>query len=158
MRPQKYPLEPLVELRDRKVEEATGVLAAMIRARDAAAGRLRAALLRREKHAQAAAGIRQAELDALGRGDLRARDLARADAWGVRAAAEREALTASVQGAREAEAKALACQGDAQATAVARRADAQVVAGHRARWDETRRRALEANEEEAAFEAWRPVR
>ncbi len=158
MRPQKYPLEPLVELRDRKVEEATGVLAAMIRARDAAAGRLRAALLRRETHRQVAAGIRQAELDALGRGDLRARDLARTDAWGVRVAAEREALTASVRNAREGEAKALASQGEAQATVIARSADAQVVAGHRARWDETRRRALEASEEEAAFEAWRPKR
>ena len=158
MRPKKYPLEPLSELRNRRVEEATGVLAAMIRARDAAAGHLRAALLRREGHAQAALGVRKAELDALGRGDLRARDLARADAWGVRAAGEREALTAAAKDAHAAETKARVNEGEAQASVISRRAEAQVVAGHRARWDETRRRVLDASEEEAAFEAWRPKR
>ena len=158
MRPQKYPLEPLVELRDRRVEEATGILAAMIRARDAAAGRLRAALLRREGHAQVVAGVRKLELDALGRGDLRARDLARVDAWAVRAAAEREALTAVVRDARAAETRARDSQGEAQASVVSRTAEAQAVAGHRGRWDEARRRVLEASEEEAAFEAWRPKR
>jgi hypothetical protein len=155
---QKYPLEPLATLRDRRLEEATGILAVTIRARDAAAGRLRAALLQRESHAKAVAGVRRVELEALGRGDLRARDLARADAWAIRAAGEREALTSVVQDARAAETKASASQGEAEASVVSRRADAQAVAGHRGRWDEARRRALEASEEEAAFEAWRPRR
>jgi hypothetical protein len=158
MRPQRYPLEPLSDLRDRRVEEATGMLAAVIRAKDAATARLRTALLRRDGHARATAGVRQAELEALGRGDLRARDLARVDAWGVRTGAERDALTAAVAAAQDVEAKERVRQAQAQASVAARTADAQVVASHRARWDEAGRRAVEASAEEAAFEAWRPKR
>ena len=158
MRPRKYPLLPLSELRDRKIGEASGVLAAMVRAKDAAAARLRGALLRREGHAQVVAGMGKAELEALGRGELRARDLALADAWGVRTTAEQGALSSAVREAQAADAKALANRREAQSTVASRCADAQVVARHRARWDETRRRALEASEEEATFEAWRPGR
>lgn len=158
MRPGKYPLEPLSDLRERRVEEATGVLASVIRAKDAAAARLRTALLWRDGHAKTVAEVRQAELEALGRGDLRARDLARVDAWGVRARAELDALTAAVTVAQDAEAKERVRQVEAQAAVASRTADAQVVAGHRLRWDDARRKAVEASAEEAAFEAWRPKR
>jgi hypothetical protein len=130
----------------------------MVRARDEAASRLRGALQRREGHAAVAAGIRTAELEALGRGELRARDLALADAWGVRAAAERGVLSSAVDEAKAADAKALADQGQAQSTVASRSAEAHIVARHRAEWDEASRRALEASEEEATFEAWRPGR
>ncbi len=158
MRPRKYPLEALADLRHRRVEEATGVLGSAIRARDAAERLLRAAELRREGQAQAVAGVRKAELEMLDRGDLCALDLARADAWGIRTAAERKILTAGVDQAQAAEAQAREGQAKAQASVASRRADAQVLAGHRSRWDEEHRRALEASEEEAAFEAWRPKR
>jgi hypothetical protein len=158
MRPRKYPLEPLAELRDKRVDEANGALGSAVRVRDAAARLLRAAEQRREGQALAVAVARKAELDALGQGDLRAWDLARADAWGVRVAAERRGLTAEVDRAQAADTKAREAEGEAQTAVTLRRADAQVIAGHRSRWEEARRRALEAREEEAAFEAWRPKR
>jgi hypothetical protein len=154
----KYPLEPLVALREKKVEEAATELAEAMRRREAAGRALRAAEARREAQARVAAGIRGAELEALSEGRLRARDLARTDAWGVRAAAERDALTAAVQRAGAADAKAREGEGEAKAGVAARRAEARVVGAHRERWDDDRRRGLEAREEEASAEAWRPKR
>ena len=154
----KYPLEPLVALREKKVEEAATELAEAIRRREAAGRALRAAEARREAQARVVAGIRGAELEALSEGRLRARDLARTDAWGARAAAERDALTAAVQQAGAAEAKAREGEGEAKAGVTARRAEARVVEAHRERWDDDRRRGLEAREEEASAEAWRPKR
>src|ERR1700722_14483205 len=88
----KYPLEPLAELRRKKVEAATAALAEAVRKREAAARALRGAEVRRDAAARAAAAVRTAELEALGQGQLHARDLARAHAWAARAAAEQEAL------------------------------------------------------------------
>lgn len=154
----KYPLEPLAELREKKAEAAALELAEAVRKREAAAGTLRVAELRREGHAQAVAALRKSEQGALGRGELRARDLARADAWGIRVAAERQSLAGAVDHARASEATARGKERDAQGTVAARRADAQVVSGHRARWNDDARRRLEAREEEASSEAWRPKR
>jgi hypothetical protein len=158
VRHQKYPLGPLAELREKKVEEAAGVLAAALAEREAAARALRGAELRREGHAQAVARVHAAELEALSRGDLRARDLARVDAWAVRVSAEREALAAVVDHARIADAEARERQGAAKGSMASCSADARLVAGHRARWDEARRRSLEASEEEALSDAWHPKR
>jgi hypothetical protein len=154
----KYPLEPLAELREKKAEAAALELAEAVRKREAAARTLRAAELRREAHAQAVAALRKSEHGALGRGELRARDLARVDAWGIRVAAERQSLVAAVDHARASEETARGQERDAQGKVAARRADAQVVAGHRARWNDDARRQLEAREEEASSEAWRPKR
>jgi hypothetical protein len=154
----KYPLEPLAELREKKVEAAALELAQAVRRREAAARTLLAAELRRDAQARAVAGLRQSEHGALGRGELRARDLARADAWGIRVAVERQSLVGAVDHARAVEATACGQEREAQGNVAARRADAQVVAGHRARWDDDARRRLEAREEEASSEAWRPKR
>ena len=154
----KYPLEPLAELRKKKVEEATQALADAVRKREAAARALRGAEVRREAAARAATGVRTAELEALGRGDLRARDLARQHAWAARAAAEQEALAAVVRRAGAAEAKARDHEQEVQGTLASRSADARVVTGHRERWNEEQRRGVEAREEEALSEAWRRQR
>jgi YscO-like protein len=154
----KYPLEPLAELREKKVESAALELAEAVRKREDVARTLRAAESRRDAQARAVAGLRQSERGALGRGELRARDLARADAWGIRIAAERQSLVGAVDHARSVETTALGQERDARGSVAARRAEAQVVAGHRARWDDDARRRLEAREEEASSEAWRPKR
>jgi hypothetical protein len=154
----KYPLEPLVALREKKVEEATSELAAAMRRHEAAARVLRTAEARREAQARTVAEIRAAELEALSQGDLRAHDLARGDAWGSRVAFEREALVANVERAGAAEVEARQNESKAQAGVAARRADARVVKGHREHWDTERRKVAEAREEEASAEAWRPKR
>jgi hypothetical protein len=154
----RYPLEPLAELRKKKVDEATASLAEAVRKREAAARALRGAEIRREAAARAASALRTAELEALARGDLHARDLARAHAWAGRTAAEQESLAGVVRRAGAAEATARARESEAQGALASRSADARVVDRHRDRWEEGNRRVVEAREEEASSEAWRPRR
>jgi hypothetical protein len=154
----KYPLEPLAEMRQQKVEEATAALAGAVRKREAAARALRGAEVRRETAARAASRVRTAELEALTRGELRARDLARAHVWAARTAAEGEALAGVVRRAEAAEVAARDHERDAQGGLATRRAEALLALGHRDRWNEQHRRAVEAREEEASSEAWRPRR
>jgi hypothetical protein len=158
MRSRSYPLEPLVSLREAKVDEAALGLAAAARAREGAERARRTVELRRADHDGAADGVRKAELVALGRGQLRAADLARADAWAIRVAAERELLTAGIAHARSVEVTALDQEHHAQSKVATRRADAKVVEKHRARWDDAQRKGKEAREEEASSEAWRSRR
>ena len=151
----KYPLELLAGLRQKKVDEATAALAVAVRHRGAASRALLGAETGRDAAARAVAKVRTAELEALGRGDLRARDLAHAHAWAARAAREQESLEGVVRRAAEAEATARDRQDDAQRALGMRSADARVVEGHRERWNEAYRRGVEAREEEAWSEAWR---
>jgi hypothetical protein len=151
----KYPLEPLAELRQKKVEEATLALAEAVRRRDAAARALAGAEIRRQAAARAVSQVRTAELEALARGDLRARDLAHAHAWAARTAAEQASLENVVRRAGVAEAMARDEAHEAQRTLGSQFADVRVVDRHRERWNETLRRGAVAREEEALSEAWR---
>jgi hypothetical protein len=150
----KYPLEPLAEVRKKKVREATEALAGAVRAREAAARALRGAEIRRETAVRAASHVRTVELEALARGELRARDLAREHAWAARTAAEQAVLAGAGGRAGAAEAAARDRERVAQGALAARSADARVVEAHRDRWNEERRRGVEAREEEALSEAW----
>ncbi len=158
MRSRSYPLEAVVELRESKVEEAARRLAAAALAREAAERASHAVQMRRADHDGAADVVRRAELGALARGQLRAVDLARADAWAIRVAAERDALTARIAGARAAEVTALDHEHRAEGDVAACRANAKVVEKHRAGWDDAQRKASEARDEEALAEAWRSRR
>jgi nicotinamide riboside kinase len=158
MRSRSYPLEAVVELRDSKVKEAARRLAAAARAREAAERAREAVQIRRADHDGAADVVRRAELGALARGQLRAVDLARADAWALRVAAERDALTAGIASARAAEATAIDHEHHAGGDVASFRADAKVVEKHRAGWDDAERKASEAREEDALSEAWRSGR
>ena len=158
MRPPKYPLEPLAALREKKVEGAIGKLAAARRAHDSAERERLASEEKGRAHAAAVERVRLAELEALSRGDLRAADLARADAWEARIASERRALEVELEGSRASEARARAEEDDAGRQVASRRAEAQVVDNDRARWHEALRRRGEAREEQAASEASRPPR
>ena len=89
----RYPLEPLADLREKKAEEATRRLAEAVRKREAAARTLRAAEARREAHGagRLARFARPSSRPSRG-ASSRAQDLARADAWAIRVAAERASL------------------------------------------------------------------
>jgi hypothetical protein len=158
MRRPKYPLEPLVELRDRRVDQAAVGLAGAIGQREQAERGRRAAEAVRDAHDVQADEVRAAEADALAQGALRASDLANAGAWEVRVAAERAALVSHVERAQGAEHRAREGEQVARDEVAARRADAGVVAKDQVRWAEQQRRRFEAKEEEAASEVWRPKR
>jgi hypothetical protein len=158
MRPPRYPLEPLAELRGARVGEAKGRLAEASRAREAA----RQARLGTESllggHERAAAGVRRAESEALEKGKLSAGDLARGAEWAVREAAERGALVASVQRAAQVEAAATEAERVARSTLASRKSEAEVVAKDSARWRAGQRKKAENREEQDVSEAWRPKR
>ncbi|MDP9000041.1 MAG: hypothetical protein M3O46_08020 [Myxococcota bacterium] len=156
MRPPKYPLEPLVELRDKKVDEAVGNLAARARERDAAKLRRDAVEQKREAHESAAEQVRAAEAKALARGELRVLDLGHADAWESRVAAEQQTLASDVENAHAEEERARAAEEAARGDLASRSADAHVVAEDRTRWRDALRRRADSKEEEASSEARRP--
>jgi hypothetical protein len=153
-----YPLDPLLELRDRRVDEAAVTLAGAIGQREQAERGRRSAEATRDAHQAQADRIRAAETDALARGALSAADLANAGTWEVRVAAERAAMVSDVERAQTTEHRAREGERVARGEVAARQADADVVAKDRARWSEEQRRRSEAKEEEAASEVWRPKR
>jgi hypothetical protein len=158
MRPPRYPLEPLAQLRQDQVEAAVRGLAAAVAGRDAAERVRSGAEQRRQAHQAAAAHVRDAEGEALARGELRAADLARAGAWEVRVASERDALASDLERAAGAEARARAVEEKARGEVAERKAGAEVVAADQTRWREALRKKGEAKEEEAAEEAFRRKR
>jgi hypothetical protein len=158
MRARAYPLNPLASFRDRRVEDATGELERTARAREAAEAARAEAERADEQHRRATAAVSAAERDALARGELRVADLAAADAWSLRARIEQTARAARAHTAQASEVQAKAAEHDARARLSRCKADADVVHEHRARFDDTQRWAVEAFEEEASSEAWRPKR
>jgi hypothetical protein len=158
MRSSKYRLEPLVSLRERRVDLAAGDLARSVRALQAAERAREDAERAHAEHREAAAGLRAAERAALASGELRVADLAAGEAWGVRVESENRVLRARADGARVQQAEALADERKASTVLVDRKVDADVVHKDRARFDELRRRATEVRDDEASFEAWRPKR
>lgn len=158
MRKRQYPLESLADQRVRQVNEAVKGLATAVSARDAAEKRRIQIEERKAEHAARADGVRASERALLERGELTAADLARAHAWQLRVEGEAAALSADQERARATEVAATDAQRQAQTQVAARRADADVLDKHRARWTEGERKRAEAAEEEAAAEAFRPRR
>jgi hypothetical protein len=158
MRPPRYALEPLAHLRRDEADGAARELATALAAREASEQQRRLAEQRRAAHEVAAEGVREAERESLARGELRAADLAHGDAWEVRHATERAAMTADVERRVAAEDQARVAEGQARDVLAAREADAGVIEKDRARWSEEQRRKVEAREEEEAAEAYRPLR
>jgi hypothetical protein len=151
----KYPLKPLLEHRERKVDAATAELADAVRSREVAdAARARAELERREAE-ERAAQLRAEEAERLARGELRAADLARAQAWEVSARSQIGQLTRAVELAEQKVEEARGEEAEARVDLARKMADRDVVAKDDARFeDRVKKRALSA-EEEAAEEAFR---
>lgn len=149
----KYSLEPLVQHRERQVDEATVELREAVRARETAEeARARAERARREAE-ERAARERAAEAERFANGELRAADLANAQRWEVgvqRAIGELE--HAREQAASRA-AAAKSMEEAARAELARQKADLDVVAKDRDRFVQKLRRAAEAADEENAEEA-----
>ncbi len=158
MKKRRYPLEPLAQVRERKVEGAVRELAQAVTARERAEAERLAQQARERAHAAKLAQVVAAEREALERGELHAADLARAHAWQLRTDAERAALQAAVDQARGAEQQSRGVEDAARGEVAARRADSDVVDKDRARWEAEGRKREEAKEEEAMNEAFRPRR
>jgi hypothetical protein len=158
MRPRKYPLDLLARLRAKEVDDATQLLADAIRARQEAQRREGLAVAQRDGAEAAARLVGAGERGALERGELRAADLARAATWEAGVAAERAELGDRLAKALSRTHMAQGREGQAQDGVARARADAELVARDRARWDDEVRRKDEAGEEEAADEAFRGKR
>ena len=158
MRPKKYPLDPLVRVREGRTREAMNELSAAVRAREEAE---RKRLVLEDERARVAAEARQvrlAETARLDNGELRAADLQRQAAWDLRTQWDAEARAERVAAAREHEVGARAGEGTARSEVLEAEAKAKVVTRDQARWAHEKERAAEAAGEEAAAEAWRPRR
>ena len=150
----KYPLTPLREHRDRNVDAATAELGDAIRARETADAARRAAERERQEAESRAAAVRSEETERLGRGELRAADLAHGQAWEYGARAEIADLAHAVDRADGHLATACDIEGAARAALAGKKADLDVVVKDEARFDDRARRARDAAEEQAADEAF----
>ena len=151
----KYPLKPLLEHRERKVDDATAELGGAVRAReDADAARARAEVQRREAE-ERAARVRAEEAERLDRGELSVADLARGQAWEVGARAQIGRLTAAVEVAEARVDEARSEEAEARVELARKMADRDVVAKDHARFEDRRKKQGLAAEEEAAEEAFR---
>jgi hypothetical protein len=148
----KYPLEPLVKLRQRQVDDATEKLARAIAEREAAEKQRQAAEASRARADEAASEVRQGERDALERGALRAGDLQRAQAWEIGVSEQRKRLTQQVSAATQDEARAHDEEDGARIELATREADAEVTDKDKARFDAKSVQLDLAKEEEAAAE------
>ncbi len=148
----------LREVRDRKVDAASMALARAVAAKGAAAQARCGAEEAREGHASRVALALEGERAALGRGALRAEDLAVEAAWRRRVARERDELTAAVGRAKELEDGAARDERAARVALAAHKTDAEVVSALLSRREAERRKRAEARAEEAVAEARRPRR
>jgi len=158
MHPKKYPLDPLVRLRRDRVDDSVEALSAAIQTREEAERLHVAALAERTRQAEQAQRVRDAEANALGRGEISVADLQRQGAWEARTQWEDQEQALHVARAHEREAAARGGEGEARAGVAKAEADSKVVTKHRTDWAQERERAAEAAVEEGAAEAWRPRR
>lgn len=150
----KYPLEPLREHRDRKVEHATAQLGEAVRAREAADDAAKRAERERVEAVARAASVREDEAHRLANGELRVADLARAQAWEYAANAELADCDRAVDRAAGELGAARELEAGARTELAQKKADLDVVAKDEARFDAGVRRARDASEEEAADEVF----
>jgi len=153
-RPSKYPLLPLREHRDRSVDAATAELGDAIRTREAADTARDAAERERAAAEARVAAIRSEEAARLAGGELRAADLAQAEAWATAARAELDTLSRNVTRAEEHATAAREAETAARAALAQKKADRDVVAKDEGRFAAGVRKARDAAEEEAADEAF----
>jgi hypothetical protein len=158
MRRKSYPLDPLVRVREGKVDTAMTELSAAVRAREDAESARLAVEAERARQGELARGVREAEARALGGGELSAADLQRQGAWDARMQWEAEERARVLAAAVDAEARAHGGEQKARGEVGKREADARVVTQHKERWVAEAERKAEAAAEEGAVEAWRPRR
>ena len=149
----KYPLDPLIKLRERQVDDATRELAKAVDARQTAERKREAAENAKVRADERAKTTRDEEREALERGELRAGDLQKAQAWEIGVAEERKKVVQQVNVAEQGENKARDVETGARDSLVAREADAEVVEKDKERFVSREKQQELAKEEEAANEA-----
>lgn len=154
-RPPKYPLLPLLEHRDRRVDDATAELGDAVREREAAEQRKARAEAAEREAAERRAAIRREEAERLARGELRVADLARQEAWEVREKSEAAALSEATTSAASAAEQARGGEERARQGLADKKAERDVVAKDHDRFREQKKKVAEKAEEEAAEEAFR---
>ncbi len=151
----KYPLKPLLEQRQRTVDDATAELGGAIRAREAAdAARMRAET-NRQQAAERAKRVRDEEAERLARGELRAADLAHGQAWEIGAQAQMQQLERAVETAERSVERARDEEHLARTGLAQKMADRDVVAKDEGRFEDRLKKRALAAEEEAAEEVYR---
>jgi hypothetical protein len=155
VRAPKYPLELVLELRRRKVDDAARALAVTTRQREDAERRRLATQQTCEAHGSASHQVRCVEQEALVCGSLTVADLSRAEAWELRVGEESRALAGELSKALADEADARVRERRAQEELASRQAGSKLLTDHRARWRDGYQKRLEANVEEASSDAWR---
>jgi hypothetical protein len=158
MAAKKYPLDPLLEMREEEAERATKALAEAVGARESAEHAKRAAEDTKRRAEEEAGRIQAAEEAKLVRGELTVGDLMRKAAWATGVAQERERLEQQIARADEQLGTARAAEGRARRETAARKAAVDVVEKDRGKWQARVRREADARDEEEAAEAWRPKR
>jgi hypothetical protein len=149
----KYPLRPLLEHRERKVDDATAELGDAVRAREAAEDAHRKAEAQRMQAEAQAARVKLEEAERLARGELRAADLARGEAWEIGARAQIGQLTRVEATAEQKTVEARDEEVQARAELAKKMADRDVVAKDESRFEQALKKRAESAEEEAAEEA-----
>ncbi len=146
----KYPLEPLREHRDRAVEAATTELGDAVRARESAdEAKARAERERREEAVKVDA-VKAEEQKRLSGGELRAVDLARAEAWGYATSRKSDRLMRAVARTEEELTAALEAEALARGLLAQKKAERDVIAKDEGKFVESVARSREAAEEEQA--------
>jgi colicin import membrane protein len=158
MRKPKYPLESALRVREQKVDRAAQELAEKARAREDAEAKTRSSEEARRAGEAKSDALRSHEEGALLRGELRAADLMRGDAWEIRAHAEQDELKKREEMARANEDAARSVEDGARVRVGERRADANVIARDQEKWEGAQKKVRDAKDEEGAVEAWRPRR
>ncbi len=158
MTARKYPLDPLVNLRERKVDEQARALAGAVAERHAAEKKRHEAEEARATADDAARKAREAERAALEAGALHAGDLQRAQAWELGVSQERKRLSDRVTTAEQGQKNAEEKEALAKIELASREADAEIVEKDKSRFALREQKRELAKEEEAAVEAWRPRR
>jgi len=151
----KYPLQPLLEHRERAVDDRTAELGGAVRTRETAEHRSLDAAAAQQAAEASAAATRAKEQEMLGAGVLRAGDLARGQAWEIGAQAQIADL-ARVTASAEAKAdEARRGENDARQGLAHAMADRDVVIKDEARFQQKVAKKQASAEEEQAEEAYR---
>ena len=156
MRPKKYPLDPLVQVRAKQVDDAARALGEAARVHEAATRARQTAEERRDEAEAEARMLKRGEFGALERGELTVADLMRGDAWSVRVKAEQDELARRALESSKREELAESAEASARGDVASRKADAEIVDRDRVKWVNGERRKADAKEEEAAADGWRP--
>lgn len=151
----KYPLQPLLEHRERAVDDRTAELGGAVRAREHAERAKAQAAASQDAAEAAAAGVRKAEAELLAEGALSVADLARGQAWEIGAQARIADLARATATAGEKARAASTAERAARGQLAQAMADRDVVTKDEARFKERLVKKQLAAEEEQAEEAYR---